>query len=218
MAETAVRESLTIAGRPDRARVARAFVGEVLGLGHPCGDVAVLLVSFSATASAIAALAFPAGWSRSLSRRRMTLSGWRSARWGWRRSGSRTRTWFEIQALLQPVQHFAVSGPPRPSAAAAAAHPGAGRSPRTSPPGPAPPPPCHPYHSSMPETRNLRVILRQALSGIVSCSDEACAPVDCDNGTRDVGAVGSGNGQDPPRDFIRLRHSAERYPLVFRLS
>ena len=45
MAETAVRESLTIAGRPDRARVARAFVGEVLGLGHPCGDVAVLLVS-----------------------------------------------------------------------------------------------------------------------------------------------------------------------------
>ena len=41
----AVRESVTIAGRAERARVARAFVGGVLGPGHPCGDVAVLLVS-----------------------------------------------------------------------------------------------------------------------------------------------------------------------------
>jgi hypothetical protein len=29
-----VRESVTIAGRPERARVAREFVGEVLGPGH----------------------------------------------------------------------------------------------------------------------------------------------------------------------------------------
>jgi hypothetical protein len=29
-----VRETATIAGRADRARVARAFVGGVLGLGH----------------------------------------------------------------------------------------------------------------------------------------------------------------------------------------
>jgi anti-sigma regulatory factor (Ser/Thr protein kinase) len=36
---------VTLAGRPERARVARAFVGEVLGPGHPCGDAAVLLVS-----------------------------------------------------------------------------------------------------------------------------------------------------------------------------
>jgi anti-sigma regulatory factor (Ser/Thr protein kinase) len=32
-------------GRAERARVARAFVGGVLGPGHPCGDAAVLLVS-----------------------------------------------------------------------------------------------------------------------------------------------------------------------------
>jgi anti-sigma regulatory factor (Ser/Thr protein kinase) len=45
MAEVAVRESVTVAGRADRTRVARAFVAEVLGAGHPCGDDAVLLVS-----------------------------------------------------------------------------------------------------------------------------------------------------------------------------
>ena len=45
MAGTAVRETVTLAGRPERARAARAFVSEVLGPGHPCGDVAVLLVS-----------------------------------------------------------------------------------------------------------------------------------------------------------------------------
>jgi anti-sigma regulatory factor (Ser/Thr protein kinase) len=41
----AVRESVTLAGRAERARVARTFVGGVLGPGHPCRDVAVLLVS-----------------------------------------------------------------------------------------------------------------------------------------------------------------------------
>jgi anti-sigma regulatory factor (Ser/Thr protein kinase) len=45
MAELAVRASVTLAGRAERARVARAFVGGVLGPGHPCGDVAGLLVS-----------------------------------------------------------------------------------------------------------------------------------------------------------------------------
>jgi anti-sigma regulatory factor (Ser/Thr protein kinase) len=45
MAEAAVRESVTLAGRAERARLARRFVGEVLGPGHPCEDVAVLLVS-----------------------------------------------------------------------------------------------------------------------------------------------------------------------------
>jgi anti-sigma regulatory factor (Ser/Thr protein kinase) len=39
-----VRESVTLAGRAERARAARTFVGEVLGPGHPCGDDAVLLV------------------------------------------------------------------------------------------------------------------------------------------------------------------------------
>jgi anti-sigma regulatory factor (Ser/Thr protein kinase) len=33
-----------------------------------------------------------------------------AARWGWRRRGGRLITWFEIQALLRPMQHFAVPG------------------------------------------------------------------------------------------------------------
>ena len=45
MAGWEIRESVTVAGRAERARVARAFVGGVLGPGHPCGDDAVLLVS-----------------------------------------------------------------------------------------------------------------------------------------------------------------------------
>ncbi len=45
MAGTAVRETVTLAGRAERARAARAFVSEVLGPGHPCGDDAELLVS-----------------------------------------------------------------------------------------------------------------------------------------------------------------------------
>jgi anti-sigma regulatory factor (Ser/Thr protein kinase) len=45
MAGAAVRESVTLAGRAERARAARAFVSEVLGSGHPCRDVAILLVS-----------------------------------------------------------------------------------------------------------------------------------------------------------------------------
>ena len=45
MAGAAVRETVTLAGRAERARAARAFVSEVLGPGHPCGDDAELLVS-----------------------------------------------------------------------------------------------------------------------------------------------------------------------------
>jgi hypothetical protein len=33
-----------------------------------------------------------------------------AARWGWRRRGGRTVTWFELQALLRQMQHSAVSG------------------------------------------------------------------------------------------------------------
>jgi hypothetical protein len=43
MPGAAVRESATLAGRAQRARVARAFVTAVLGPGHPGADVAVLL-------------------------------------------------------------------------------------------------------------------------------------------------------------------------------
>jgi anti-sigma regulatory factor (Ser/Thr protein kinase) len=45
MGGVAVRETVTLAGRAERARVARAFVSTILGPGHPCGDVAALLVS-----------------------------------------------------------------------------------------------------------------------------------------------------------------------------
>ena len=72
----AVRESVTMAGRAERARVARVFTAGVLGPGHPCGDDAALLVSCSATASGTAARARrgrrsrsgpPAAWSGSTS-------------------------------------------------------------------------------------------------------------------------------------------------------
>jgi anti-sigma regulatory factor (Ser/Thr protein kinase) len=45
MTGTTVRESVKVAGLVERARVVRAFVGAVLGPGHPCGDDAVLLAS-----------------------------------------------------------------------------------------------------------------------------------------------------------------------------
>jgi anti-sigma regulatory factor (Ser/Thr protein kinase) len=45
MAEAAVRETVTLAGRAEQARLARAFVAGALGPGHACVDDAVLLVS-----------------------------------------------------------------------------------------------------------------------------------------------------------------------------
>jgi serine/threonine-protein kinase RsbW len=45
MAGRAVRETVTLAGRVERARVARAFVDGVLGPDDPRGDVAALLVN-----------------------------------------------------------------------------------------------------------------------------------------------------------------------------
>jgi hypothetical protein len=45
VARAVFRESVTVAGRAERARVARAFTAGVLGPGHPCRDDAALLVS-----------------------------------------------------------------------------------------------------------------------------------------------------------------------------
>jgi len=45
MTRLAMRESVTVADRAERARLARAFVSSVLGLRYPCGEEAVLLVS-----------------------------------------------------------------------------------------------------------------------------------------------------------------------------
>ena len=129
MAGVAVRESVTLAGRAERARVARTFVGEVLGPGHPCGEVAVLLVSEifgnsvrhsgSGAAGETVTVAVragggivrvevtdrsgpgapelrPAGGDADGGRGLRLVAGL-AARWGWRRRGGRTVTWFELR-------------------------------------------------------------------------------------------------------------------------
>ena len=132
MAGAAVRESVTLAGRPERTRAARAFVSEVLGPGHPCGDVAVLLVSEvfgnsvrhsgSGARGETVTVAVKAGDGivrvevtdragpgtpelRSAGRnaeggRGLQLVAGLAARWGSRRHGGQTVTWFELRAKL----------------------------------------------------------------------------------------------------------------------
>jgi anti-sigma regulatory factor (Ser/Thr protein kinase) len=137
-----VRETMTLAGRADRAWVARAFVDGVLGPGHPRGDIATLLVdelfansirhSGSGAPGETVTVAVKTAddvirvevtdlsgpgvpqprhsGSEAEDGRGLHLVACLAARWGWRRRGGRTVTWFEIQALLQPMQHSAVSG------------------------------------------------------------------------------------------------------------
>jgi hypothetical protein len=122
MAGLPVRESVTLAGRAERARAARTFVSEVLGPGHPCGDVAVLLVrevfgnsvrhSGSGAPGETVTVAVRAGAALSGSRspiapgRGRWSCGLRCGRWsglqlvagleacwGWRRRGGRVVTW-----------------------------------------------------------------------------------------------------------------------------
>jgi anti-sigma regulatory factor (Ser/Thr protein kinase) len=128
MAGRAVRETVTLAGRAERARLARAFVEEVLGPGHPRGDVAALLVSelFSnslrhsrsggpgetvtvavRTVDDVIRVEVtdrsgpgvpeprPAG-SNAEDGRGLHLVTHLAVRWGWRRRGGRTVTWFEL--------------------------------------------------------------------------------------------------------------------------
>ena len=128
MARAAVRESVTVAGRAERARVARAFMAGVLGPGHPCGDDAALLVSElfgnsvrhsgsgapgeTVTVAVSAADGVvrvevtdrsgrgcrgcgPAGEAEG--GRGLGLVAGLAARWGWRRRGGRTVTWFELR-------------------------------------------------------------------------------------------------------------------------
>src|SRR5450755_1550605 len=125
MVGATVRESVTLAGRAERARVARTFVGGVLGPGHPCGDDAALLVSelfgnsvrySQSGATVTVTVRAGAAWSGSrspigagLGRRNWAqLAAMRKAvagfRWwrAWRRGGAggsvagRTVTWFEL--------------------------------------------------------------------------------------------------------------------------
>jgi len=128
IAGLAVRETVTLAGRAERARVARAFVAAVLGPGHPSTDVAVLLVSeifgnsvrhsrsgdpgemitvtVKVTGSAVRVEVtdlrgsgvpelLPAGGDEEGGRGLQLVAGL-ATRWGWRRRGGRTVTWFEL--------------------------------------------------------------------------------------------------------------------------
>jgi anti-sigma regulatory factor (Ser/Thr protein kinase) len=128
MAGRAVRETVTLAGRAERARLARAFVEGVLGPGHPCGDVAALLVgelfsnslrhSGSGAPGETVTVAVkmandvirvevtdrsgpgvpaprPAG-SDAEDGRGLHLVARLATRWGWRRRGGWTVTWFEL--------------------------------------------------------------------------------------------------------------------------
>jgi anti-sigma regulatory factor (Ser/Thr protein kinase) len=129
MVEAAVRESVTVAGRAERTCLARMFVGAVLGLGHPCGDVAVLLASelfansvrhsASGLPGETVMVAVMAGdgvvgvevtdrsgpgvpelrhaGGEADGGRGLLLVERLAARWGWRRCGGRTETWFELR-------------------------------------------------------------------------------------------------------------------------
>jgi anti-sigma regulatory factor (Ser/Thr protein kinase) len=127
--DAAAEESVTLAGRVDRARAARGFVAAVLGDGHPCRDVAVLLASelfgnsvrHSASALPGETVTVAVSVLRGVIRVEVTdrggpgtpqprpagpdAEGGRglalveelSARWGWRRRGGQTVTWFELR-------------------------------------------------------------------------------------------------------------------------
>ena len=129
MARAVVRESVTVAGRAERARVARAFTAGVLGPGHPCGDDAALLVSelfgnsvrhsgSGAAGETVTVAVRAAGGvvrvevtdrggpgvpqlracgGEAEGGRGLGLVAGLAARWGWRRRGGRTVTWFELR-------------------------------------------------------------------------------------------------------------------------
>jgi anti-sigma regulatory factor (Ser/Thr protein kinase) len=129
MSEARARESVTLAGRAERARAVRDFVAAVLGDGHPCRDVAVLLASelfgnsvrHSASGLPGQTVTVAVSAARGVIRVEVTdrdgrgeprlspaspdAEGGRglamvdglSARWGWRRRGGRTLTWFELR-------------------------------------------------------------------------------------------------------------------------
>jgi len=128
MAGLAVRETVTLAGRAERARVARAFVAAVLGPVRPSTDVAVLLVSeifgnsvrhsrsgdpgetitvavkvtdglvrvevTGRSGPGVPELASAGGYEEG--GRGIQLVAGLATRWGWRRRGGRTVTWFEL--------------------------------------------------------------------------------------------------------------------------
>jgi anti-sigma regulatory factor (Ser/Thr protein kinase) len=126
MTGVTVRESVKVAGLVERVRVVRSFVGAVLGPGHPCGDDAMLLASelfanslrhgssglpgetVTVTADVAAVRVEvadrsgpgvpelrPAG-ADAEDGRGLGIVERLADRWGWRRRGGRTVTWFVI--------------------------------------------------------------------------------------------------------------------------
>ena len=137
MTGVTVRESVKVAGLVERVRAVRSFVGAVLGPGHPCGDDAILLASelfanglrhsssglpgetVTVTADVAAVRVEvadrsgsgvpelrPAG-SDAEDGRGLGIVERLADRWGWRRRGGRTVTWFVLRALLQQMQQSA---------------------------------------------------------------------------------------------------------------
>jgi hypothetical protein len=80
MAGPQIRESVTVAGRAERA--ARSFAVGVLGPGHPCGDDVSLAVPC---------------WPGAEGGLGLQLVADLAARWEWRRRGGRAVTWFELR-------------------------------------------------------------------------------------------------------------------------
>jgi serine/threonine-protein kinase RsbW len=129
MTGTTVRESVKVAGRVERTRLIRAFVGAVLGPEHPCGDDAVLLAgelfgnsvrhsssrlpgeTVTVTVKTCTGVVRVEVTDRSgpgvpelrsvsddaEGGRGLGLVAGLAARWGWRRRGGRTVTWFELR-------------------------------------------------------------------------------------------------------------------------
>jgi anti-sigma regulatory factor (Ser/Thr protein kinase) len=125
---TTIWETVTLAGRTERTRVARAFVAAVLDPGYPCQDDAVLLVSeifgnsvrHSRSGAPGETITVAVKVMDSVVRvevidrsgpgvpelnpdgqdgeggRGLQLVADLAARWGWRRRGGRTTTWFEL--------------------------------------------------------------------------------------------------------------------------
>ena len=127
MTGATVRESVKVAGLAERARVVRAFVGAVLGPGHPCEADAVLLAdelfgnslrhsrsaipgeTVTVTAGARAVRVEVADRSGpgvpelrpagadAEDGRGLGIVERLADTWGWRRRGGRTVTWFVLR-------------------------------------------------------------------------------------------------------------------------
>jgi hypothetical protein len=100
MSRAVVRESVTVAGRAERARVARTFVGAVVGpVRAGDGVVRVEVAGRSGRSGPGVPELRPADRGAEGGRGLRLVAGL-AARWGWLRRGGRTVTWFELAGRL----------------------------------------------------------------------------------------------------------------------